>query len=30
MGYIPDPNDSRKQIPDSRGRGYEQLAGYSI
>ena len=28
--YKQDPNDSSKQIPNNTGRGYKQLAGYSI
>jgi hypothetical protein len=28
--YIQDPNDSKKQVPNSTGKGYQQMAGYSI
>jgi len=28
--YILDPNNSNKQVPNNTGRGYQQLAGYSV
>ena len=28
--YKQDPNNTNKQVPSTTGRGYQQLAGYSI